>query len=81
MSDRGGRKSNYATPKLWSYTLSVPIIHWTGQCVLQDERCFDFEYEIKFLMGQNSRHGDGMGFNSGTEHFCLLPHMTSSMLI
>lgn len=78
---RRGRKSNYATPKLWSYTLSVPIIHWTGQCVLQDERCFDFEYEIKFLMGENSRHGDGLGFNSGTEHFCLLSHMTSSMLI
>lgn len=57
------------------------IIHWTGQCVLQDERCFDFEYEITFLMGQNSRHGDGLGFNSGTEHFCLLSHMTSSMLI
>lgn len=55
--------------------------YWTGQCVLQDERCFDFEYEIKFLMRQNSRHGDEMGFNSGTEHFCLLPHMTSSMLI
>lgn len=67
----GGRKSNYATPKLWSYThfisLSLSRVHWTvcplscpvplsllSSCCPEGwthSRCFDFEYEIKFLMG------------------------------
>lgn len=70
----GGRKSNYATPKLWSYThfislslssaldsvcvacpLSCPVpLSLLSSCCPEGwthSRCFDFEYEIKFLMG------------------------------